>query len=126
VIENLYANLRGDGDEHYLQVGPARIPVAVADAPFVVTRVEHVGGARADAERIRIHLSDGTHEWLRPESLWIGRRDTPYCRVKTGRFTARLSVAAWLQLGPLMAEGSTPGDVVLVLGRQRVPVRRTA
>jgi hypothetical protein len=32
VLRNLYANLRAEGGAHYLQVGPARIPVEVADA----------------------------------------------------------------------------------------------
>ena len=40
VLRNLYANLRVEEDRHYLQVGPARIPVDVEDAPFIVTRIE--------------------------------------------------------------------------------------
>ena len=34
VLRNLYANLRVEGGAHYLQVGPARIPVDVADARY--------------------------------------------------------------------------------------------
>lgn len=124
VLRNLYANLRAEGRRHYLQVGPARIPVAVDDAPFVVTRVETQCFQDDPKQIIRIHLSDGTAEWLGGEAFWLGPRETPYCRVKSGRFVARLSVAAWLQLARFVEEGSGPGQTVLVLGDRRVPLPR--
>jgi hypothetical protein len=124
VLRNLYANLRVEGDSHFLQVGPARIPVDVEDAPFVVTRIE-VRDAPGDMlERLWGHLSDGSLEPLALESFWIGRRDTPYCRVKAGRFTARLSIAAWLQMVPFVDEGPRTGETTLVVGGQRVVLPR--
>jgi hypothetical protein len=117
VLANLYENLRADGTEHYLQVGPRRIPVRVEDAPFVVTRLEPQGSADPTA-----YLSDGSHEGLDPAGLWLGPHGTPYCQVKAGRFRARLSLAAWLQLAPLLTEGEGPGEVALVLGPRRIPL----
>jgi hypothetical protein len=117
VLANLYANLRADGDAHYLAVGPRRIPVRVDDAPFVVTRLE----ARAGADPVA-YLSDGTHEGLDPAGLWLGSRGTPYCRVKAGRFRARLSLAAWFQLAPLLTEGEAPGQILVALGSRRIPI----
>ena len=49
ILANLRENLRVDDDGHYLQVGPARVPVEVEDAPFVVVRVE----ARGEGSRPR-------------------------------------------------------------------------
>ena len=95
VLANLYANLRVEGDRHYLQVGPRQVAVEVDDAPLVVTRLEP--GAAPDAGLLG-HLTDGSREPVEPAAIWIGTRDTPYCRVKAGRFVARLSLAAWLQL----------------------------
>ena len=117
VLRNLYANLRVEGGAHYLQVGPARIPVDVADAPFVVIRVE----IRPDApESLWLHLSDGTAEALDPARLWLGPGGAPYCPVKDGRFTARFSVPAWLQLAERL-EGEPGSDrAVLVLGNRRI------
>ena len=124
VLRSLYANLRAEDRTHYLQVGPARIPVVVDDAPFVVTRVEPTCVPEDSQHIIRIHLSDGTAEWLGAEAFWLGPRETPYCRVKSGRFVARLSVAAWLQLARFVEEGAGPGQAVLVLGDRRVPLSR--
>jgi hypothetical protein len=64
VLRNLYANLRAEGRSHYLQVGPARIPVVVDDAPFVVMRVEPQCFTNDTNQIIMIHLSDGTAEWV--------------------------------------------------------------
>jgi hypothetical protein len=117
VLRNLYANLRAEGGAHYLQVGPARIPVEVADAPFVVIRVE----IQPDApESLWLNLSDGSQERLDPAGLWLGPTGAPYCSVKEGRFRARFSVPAWLQLAERL-EGEPGGaPAVLVLGNRRI------
>ncbi len=122
VVKNLFANLRADERGHFLQVGPARIPVDVDDAPFVVTRAEVVSGQGVAAPGLRIHLSDGSDEGLDPAGVWLGSADTPYCRVKSGRFAARFSVAAWLQLAGLLEEEPGTGRPVLILGDRRVPL----
>ena len=44
IVANLRENLQVDERGHYLQIGPARVPVEVEDAPFVVERVEDEGG----------------------------------------------------------------------------------
>lgn len=125
VLRNLYANLRAEAGSHFLQVGPARIPVEVEDAPFVVTRVEALAG-RADAPAgLRVHLSDGTEEALEPETVRVGPSGAPYCRVKGGRFAARFAVAAWLQLAAFAEEEPGTGRTVLVLGSYRIPLERT-
>ena len=122
VLANLYANLRADEAGHYLQVGPARIPVEVEDAPFVVTRVSVSPGDASHS--LRAYLSDGTEETLEPAGIWIGARDTPYCRVKGGRFVARLAVAAWLQLAASVEDGAAGGPPILIVGGRRLPLRR--
>jgi hypothetical protein len=126
VLRNLFANLRVDADGHYLQVGPGRIPVEVDDAPFVVTRVDGPG-ARVEASiPWQVHLTDGTVEALDPGSVWIGPHEAPYCRVKEGRFHARFSVAAWLQLARVVEEEPESGSPVLVVGARRLPLPRRA
>lgn len=124
VLLNLYSNLRVDAQQHYLEVGPARIPVEVEDAPFVVSRVEAETGEDHQAHGFRIYLNDGSAEWLSPASLWIGARETPYCLVKSGRFRARLSVSAWLQLAPFVEEGPEAGGITVRVGRRRYPLLR--
>jgi hypothetical protein len=120
VLRNLYANLRADGETHYLQVGPRRVPVEVDDSPFVVVRAE----TRPDQESVGLHLSDGSHEPLDPGTLILDRRGVPYCRVKGGEFRARLSVAAWLQLAAIVEIDPRSGETVLLLGPRRIVLRR--
>ena len=60
VLQNLYANLRADESGHYLQIGPARVPVEVDDAPFVAVRLEIEPARGVAPPALRIHLTDGT------------------------------------------------------------------
>jgi hypothetical protein len=120
VLRNLYANLRVDGESYHLQAGPVRVPVQVDDAPFVVVRA----GLPASSEIVEAFLSDGSQEPLDLDTLVLDRRGIPYCRVKGGRFRARLSLAAWLQLTQKVVTDSGSGEPALVRGDRRIPLRR--
>lgn len=124
VLRNLYGSLRADADGHYLQVGPMRIPVEVEDAPFVVTRVERESKQMDRAQALRIYLTGGSDEPLAPESVWLAANQTPYCRVKSGRFIARFAVPAWLQLAEFVEEEPGTGATALVVGGRRFPLER--
>jgi hypothetical protein len=91
ILANLRENLRRDAGGHFIQTR-VRIPVAVADAPFVVTRVERRG------ETLRLWLNDGSEEDVAASAVRIGAADVPYAPVKQGAFEARLSRAATYQL----------------------------
>jgi hypothetical protein len=121
VLRNLYANLRADGESYHLQVGPQRLPVQVDDTPFVVIRAE----PGADPGTVTAYLSDGSREPIDAGTLVLDRRDVPYCRVKGGRFRARLSVSAWLQLAEHVEADPLSGEPALVLGSRRIPLRRS-
>jgi hypothetical protein len=90
ILANLQGNLRKDADGHFIQTR-VRIPVEVADAPFVVTRVQRRG------ERLHIWLNDGSEEDVETGAVRIGRADVPYSPAKGGAFEARLSRAAAYQ-----------------------------
>lgn len=115
LLRNLYANLRADGEAHVLQMGSVRVAVEVDDTPFVVVRADVL----PDAGRVDAHLSDGTTEPLAVDTLSLDARGVPRCRVKGGRFRARLSVPAWLQLARHLEPDAT-GRSVLVLGGRRL------
>jgi hypothetical protein len=119
VLRNLFANLRAEGDTYHLQTGPWRTPVQVDDTPYVVVRT----APGATPGSIDAYLSDGDQEPLDVESLVLDRRGTPYCRVKGGRFRARLSVAAWLQLAEKIDLDPVSGAHVLTLGDRRIVLR---
>ena len=110
ILANLRGNLRRDEAGYFVQAGPVRIPVEVADTPFVVIRVE------ADSPALRLTLNDGTQELLDPATLRLAVGEVPYCRVKDGQFEARLSRAAAYQLGRLVEYDERTGQAVLHLG----------
>ena len=114
ILAELREGLRADGDGYYLLAGPVRVPVEVADTPFVVVRVEPEGADLA------LVLNDLSREILTPETLRFGARGAPYCRVKDGRFEARMSRAAAYQLLQHVEAGASPPS--LVLGERRYPL----
>ena len=116
IVANLRENLQVDERGHYLQIGPARVPVEVEDAPFVVERVEDESGA------LVVTLNDLSREPLALDTLAVDERGIPRCRVKDGRFAARLSRAATYQMLQHVEADPAAGRPVLVLGGRRHPV----
>ena len=106
ILSSLRAALQVDATGHFIQIGPVRVPVEVADAPFAVVRLE------TDGDGFALTLNDLTRELLDPASLRLGAGEAPYCRVKEGRFLARFSrAAAWqllqhVEAGPTGATGT--------------------
>lgn len=116
VLANLRDNLRVDERGHFLQIGPARVPVEVEDAPFVVERVER------DGDGLIATLNDLSREPLALDTLRVDERGIPRCRVKAGRFAGRLGRAATYQLLQHVEPGVGGAPAVLVLGGRRHPV----
>ena len=119
VLANLRSGLRRDGEGFFIQAR-VRIPVEVADAPFVVTRIERRG------DRLHAHLNDGAEEDVDAATLRIGPGEVPYCAVKAGAFEARLSRAAAFQLLGLAEYDAATGRGTLRLGDREIPLRRPA
>lgn len=119
VLANLRSGLRRDGEGFFIQTR-VRIPVEVADAPFVVTRIERRG------DRLHAHLNDGAEEDVDARTLRIGPGEVPYCAVKGGAFEARLSRAAAFQLLGLAEYDAATGRGTLRLGGLEIPLRRPA
>ncbi|MBI4590044.1 MAG: DUF1285 domain-containing protein [Candidatus Rokubacteria bacterium] len=110
ILADLWGNLRRDAAGYFLEVGPVRIPVEVADTPFLVIRME------TDGPLFRLTVNDGTQEPLDPATLRLTAGDVPYCRVKGGQFEARFSRAAAYQLGQLVEYDEKTGRVSLRVG----------
>lgn len=117
ILANLRESLRVDPEGHYLQVGAARVPVDLDDAPFVVLRVEREG------ERLVLTLNDLCREALAVDTLRFDVDAVPHCRVKDGRFAARLSRAATYQLFRHVEYDELLDEAALVLGSRRFRFR---
>ncbi len=97
IVAHLRENLKEEDGRYFVQAGRWRLPVEVEDTPFTVVRVE------AGAEGTSVLLNDGSRERLDPSTLRFAEGEVPYCRVKGGRFPARLARAAAHQLLNLIA-----------------------
>jgi hypothetical protein len=117
ILANLRANLRRDADGYFVQTR-VRIPVRVADVPWVVTRLERRG------DTLTVWLNDDTVETIDPASLRLGTANVPYCTVKDGAFEARLSRAATFQLWALADYDEASGHGALRLGAREYPLGR--
>jgi hypothetical protein len=116
ILANLRGNLRRDDRGYFIQTR-VRIPVAVADVPWVVVRLERRG------ETLHAILNDGAETALDPATLRIGPDNIPYATVKEGRFEARLSRPATFQLLALLDQDAAAGEV-LRLGERAWRLRR--
>ena len=119
VLANLRGGLRKDAEGYYVQAR-VRIPVAVADAPFVVIRIER----RRDT--LHAFLNDGMDEPVDPGTLTVGPGDVPYCAVKQGAFHARLARPAAYQLLSLADYDAATGRGALRVGERSYPLARVS
>ena len=119
ILANLRSGLRRDEQGYFIQTR-VRIPVVVADVPFVVARIQR------HEDALNAVLIDGTSEDVDPGTLRIGPDDVPYCAVKGGAFEARLSRAAAFQLLALADYDEDTGRGTLQLGERLYPLERGA
>jgi len=105
-IRLFYENMELDSLGRYvIDWKGQRCYVDVEDTAFVVRRVTHQEKvAEGVKERFLLSLSDDTEEDLVPETLYVGRDNVLYCRVKNRTFPARFTRAAYYQLTEYVQE----------------------
>jgi hypothetical protein len=116
ILELIYESVHLEDGRYVLRLDKQVCQLEVVDTFFVVARAE-VGG-----DDVTLILNDGSREPLDPASHWIGPGEVFYCRVKGGRFPARLLRPAYYQVAELVTEG--PEGFVLELGGVRHPLPR--
>ena len=86
---------RESNGQYYIKIGEEYADVSIEDAPYVVRSLQPVrvpGGGISDYQ---VLLSDGSHEVLDPETLFVGDANVLYCMVKAGKHLARFSRSAY-------------------------------
>jgi len=116
LIQFFYAHMERDGQGRYILSWEGKpCLVEVEDTAFVVKGVDKKDGA------FSLHLSDGSTEDLLPKTLFVGPGNVPYCMVKSGRFPARFTRAAYYQLAGHIEEEEGRGFFLRV-GEKKYPV----
>ena len=99
-----------------LVLGEDRAEVEIEDTPWVVTGID------GDPTRgFTVVLNDETREPLDPTTLRVSAQHVPYCRVKDGRYEARLLRNAYYAL-VRHAEPGPGGTCVLPVAGRQVPL----
>jgi hypothetical protein len=116
-LELLWRSLERGSDGRYLvRIGRESGYVRLEDAPYVVR------GVAPGIGEVRLSLSDGSQELLRPGTLTVDCDGVLHCIVKEAH-RARFSRAAQAALGLLVEEdGSAPAGYALVLPGGRWPI----
>ena len=109
----LFSALQKMGAGHFVCADGLCVPVRVADCPYAVLSVRH------QTDSVVLLLTDGSYETLQPQTLTLDGQNIPRCRVKDGRFTARFSRQAWMQLAEAITEAQD-GGYELRIGDQRI------
>ncbi|MBP1741665.1 MAG: hypothetical protein H6Q48_3958 [Deltaproteobacteria bacterium] len=106
IVLLFYRHLHLDGQGQYLiRLGGEERYLGVEDTAFVVSRIDlepHGDGGAI----FRIWLNDDSQEVLNLDTLFVGKGNVLYCRVKEGRFPARFRRQAYYQLAEHVQEES--------------------
>jgi len=94
-----------------LQIGKESAKIIVEDTPYLVRMVE------LSQDKIIIQLNDRSTETLDPQTLWIGKHNVLYARVKKQQFPARFLRPAYYQMMNSLEQDET--GFYLRIGNQR-------
>ena len=98
-VQSFFRQMELDDAGRYIILwGGKRCYVDVEDTAFVVRSVSQVTEKGTNRAEFKIRLSDDTEEELMPHTLYLGKDNVLYCKVKNGAFPARLNRAAYYQL----------------------------
>ena len=98
-IQLFYQNMELDSHGRYvIKWKKDRCYVDVEDTAFVVWRVLYKEGNQGQNSKLILYLSDDTQEELIPDTIFIGKGNVLYCKVKNCTFPARFNHAAYYQL----------------------------
>lgn len=104
-IRLFYQNMLVSPDGNYIiDWNGQRCLVDVEDTAFVVWSVSASKGKGSGNDAFVIGLSDDTKEFLRPETLRVGKDNVLYCDVKDLAFPARFNRASYYQLAEFIEE----------------------
>jgi hypothetical protein len=99
IINFFYEHLDLDEEGRYIiSWRNEKCVVDVEDTAFFVQRVDKTKSG------FLLYLSDGTQEELDPETLYVGKENVLYCRVKKGKFPAKFLRPAYYQIADYIEE----------------------
>ena len=99
--------------KYLIELNEERCYLDVEDTVFVVGAVYKTNLSDDGRYQIDVLLTDDSCEKLEMSSLYIGKDNILYCRVKEGKFTARFSRNSYYQLAEFI-EQSENGNLFFI------------
>ncbi|MBI2082231.1 MAG: hypothetical protein HYT76_01555 [Deltaproteobacteria bacterium] len=65
----------------------------------------------------------GYQEALDPTTLWVGKKNVLYCKVREGRFSARFNRKSYLELAKSIQQDPKSGQYYLVIDKKKYPIK---
>lgn len=100
----------------YIDEGRGRVYAEVEDTPFVVKNID------INNSNITLILNDQSTEILDSDTLYLNSENIPYAKVKSGRFDARFSRAAYYEL--MKALKCIDDRYYLLIGSKKLDIRQ--
>lgn len=120
ILNVFFQNLRIDECGRYLiELGTERCYLDVEDTAFVVAAVYKTKLPGNRLEQIDILLNDDSCEKLEMNSIYTGRDNVLYCRVKEGKFTARFSRNSYYQIAEFIELSENGVDYFINLNGEK-------
>jgi hypothetical protein len=114
-----------DCGKHFIELNDEIYHLDVEDTAFVVSAVSRTKTLSNGHEQIEVLLSDDCIEKLDLNSLFIGRDNVMYCRIKEGKFTARFTRKSYYQLAEFIEQGDADNTFYIILNNQKHLIRNS-
>jgi uncharacterized protein len=120
ILNVFFQNLKIDKCGKYLiELGPERCYLDVEDTAFVILAVYKTTNPCNGMDQMEILLNDDSCEILEMNSIYTGRDNVLYCRVKEGRFNARFSRKSYYQIAEFIEQSENGADYFINLNSEK-------
>ena len=109
--------------KYLIELNEERCYLDVEDTVFVVGAVYKTKLPDGGRDQIDVLLSDDSCEKLEISSLYIGKDNVLYCRVKEGKFTARFSRNSYYQLAEFIEQSENGNHFFINLNGEKYLIK---
>ncbi len=120
ILCTFFEHLKVDECGKYLiELEEERYYIDVEDTAFVVFAVSKTKLPEDEMDQLDVILNDDSCEKLEMSSLYIGKDNVLYCRVKEGKFNARFSRNSYYQLAKFIEQSENETDFFINLNDEK-------
>jgi len=126
ILRIFFEHLKVDENGRYLiELGTESCYLDVEDTAFVVQAVYKTCNTRDGREQLEIVLNDEFSEILDLHSLYVGKDNVLYCRVKQGRFVARFTRKGYYQIAEFIEQTNNGNGFFIALNGEKYFINET-